>query len=241
MPASAPAKEEIFVRFVTRLLVLTCLAAAVLVPAAAAADRMWVGFHDDPELRYDGSRTSAMDLARQNESTVLRTLVEWHKVAPTRPANASDPFDPAYRFDDIDEFVRNAQQRGMEVLITIWGTPQWANGGQKPQAMPQNIADFQTFAPRAREPLLGPLLRLSVRPLLLDLERVEPRDLPRRRSSTPGAGSSARATTRGSPRRATPASRPATHARRSRSARRRRTAATGSGRASRTPSRRPRS
>ena len=41
-------------RFVTRLLVLTCLAAAVLAPAAAAADRMWVGFHDDPELRYDG-------------------------------------------------------------------------------------------------------------------------------------------------------------------------------------------
>ena len=133
-------------RFVTRLLVLTCLAAAVLVPAAAAADRMWIGFHDDPELRYDGSRTSAMDLARQNESTVLRTLVEWHKVAPTRPANASDPFDPAYRFDDIDEFIRNAQQRGMEVLITLWGTPQWANGGQKPQAMPQNVADFQTFA-----------------------------------------------------------------------------------------------
>ena len=133
-------------RFVTRLLVLTCLAAAVLVLAAAAADRMWIGFHDDPELRYDGSRTSAMDLARQNESTVLRTLVEWHKVAPTRPANASDPFDPAYRFDDIDEFVRNAQQRGLEVLITLWGTPQWANGGQKPQAMPQNIADFQNFA-----------------------------------------------------------------------------------------------
>jgi len=134
------------VRFVTRLLVLSCLAAAVLVPAAAAADRMWVGFHDDPELRYDGSRTNAMDLARQNESTVLRTLVEWHKVAPTRPTNASDPFDPAYRFDDIDEFVRNAQQRGMEVLITLWGTPQWANGDQKPQAMPTNMADFQNFA-----------------------------------------------------------------------------------------------
>ena len=86
-----------------------------------------------------------MDLARANESTILRTLVEWHKVAPTRPANASDPFDPAYRFDDIDEFVRNAQQRGMEVLITLWGTPGWANGGQKPQAMPRNMADFQAF------------------------------------------------------------------------------------------------
>ena len=83
----------------------------MLAPAAAAADRMWVGFHDDPELRFDVTRTNAMDLARSNQSTILRTLVEWHKVAPTRPANASDPFDPAYRFDDVDEFVRNAQQR----------------------------------------------------------------------------------------------------------------------------------
>ena len=95
--------------------------------------------------------------------------------------------------------------------------------------------------PRGREPLLGPVLRLSVRPLLLDLERVEPRDVPRPAVRRRRAASSARATTRGSPRRATPASRPATHGRRSRSARRPRTDATRSGPASRTPSRRPRS
>jgi hypothetical protein len=51
------------VRFVTRLLAIACLAAAALVPAATAADRMWVGFHDDPELRFDGTRYAAMDLA----------------------------------------------------------------------------------------------------------------------------------------------------------------------------------
>ncbi|HKY25052.1 MAG TPA: cellulase family glycosylhydrolase [Gaiella sp.] len=133
-------------RFATRLLVLACLTAVVLVPGAAAADRMWVGFHDDPELRYDATRGEMMDRARQNSSTMLRTLVEWHRVAPARPANASDPFDPAYRFDDLDEYVRNAQLRGMEVLMTLWGTPQWANGGQKPQAMPRRLADFQNFA-----------------------------------------------------------------------------------------------
>jgi hypothetical protein len=133
------------VRFVTRLLVLTCCA-AVLVPAAAAADRMWVGFHDDPILRFEGDRAASLDRARSNNATIVRTLVEWHRVAPERPANAANPFDPAYRFDDIDDVVRNAQQRGMEVLITLWGTPGWANGGQKPQAMPKRISDFQTFA-----------------------------------------------------------------------------------------------
>ena len=45
---------------------------------------------------------------------------------------ATDSFDPAYKFGDVDEFVRNAQVRGLEVLITLWGTPTWANGGKKP-------------------------------------------------------------------------------------------------------------
>ena len=133
-------------RSIVRLLVLACLAAAVLVPAATAADRMWVGFHDDPMFRWDGTRLDALDRARSNNASILRTVVDWSKVAPERPAQATDPFDPAYQFGDVDEFVRNAQQRGLEVLITLWGTPSWANGGQKPQAMPTNLADFQDFA-----------------------------------------------------------------------------------------------
>jgi len=134
------------VRFAPRVLFLALLIAVLAVPAATAADRMWVGFHDDPVLRWDGGRTEAMDRARENEAAVLRTIVDWSKVAPTRPGQASDPFDPAYKFGDVDEFVRNAQQRGLEVLITLWGTPGWANGGQKPQAMPRQTADFQNFA-----------------------------------------------------------------------------------------------
>jgi len=134
------------VRFVLRLLVIACLAAAVLVPVAASADRMWVGFQDDPVLRWDGGRTEAMDRASSNGAAILRTVVDWSKVAPTQPSQPTDSFDPAYKFEDVDEFVRNAQQRGLEVLITLWGTPSWANGGQKPQAMPTQVADFQNFA-----------------------------------------------------------------------------------------------
>jgi hypothetical protein len=146
VPASPNALKEVLVRFIVRLLVLACLTAAVSIPAASAADRMWVGFHDDPVLRFDGGRTEALDRARGNGAAVVRTLVEWHKVAPTKPTTATDPFDAAYKFDDVDELVRNAQQRGMEVLITIWGTPGWANGNQKPQAMPAKLGDFQSFA-----------------------------------------------------------------------------------------------
>ena len=106
---------------------------------------MWVGFHDDPELRYDPSRAAEFDLVRNSNATMVRTLVNWYQVAPDRPANAANPFDPAYRFDDLDEFVRNAQVRGLEVLMTIWGTPSWANGGKTTRFLPANMADFKNF------------------------------------------------------------------------------------------------
>jgi len=106
---------------------------------------MWMGFHDDPELRYDPSRAAEFDLVRNSNATMVRTLVNWYQVAPDRPANAANPFDPAYRFDDLDEFVRNAQVRGLEVLMTIWGTPSWANGGKATRFLPANMADFKNF------------------------------------------------------------------------------------------------
>ena len=56
-----------------------------------------------------------------------------------------NPFDPAYKFDDLDEFVRNAQARNAEVLITIWGTPKWANGGKTPNFLPTSMSTFQNF------------------------------------------------------------------------------------------------
>ena len=130
-----------------RLLAVIGVLAAVLAPTALGADRMWVGFHDDPVLRYGEQRHAEMDMAsRTNNAKVVRTLVNWHQIAPDRPANAANPFDPAYNFDDLDEFVRNAQVRDMEVVMAIWGTPSWANGGKKPQFLPTRMSDFQNFA-----------------------------------------------------------------------------------------------
>ena len=77
-------------RFAARTIVIACLAAAVLVPAATAADRMWVGFQDDPMFRWDPQRMEAMDRARSNEARIVRTVVDWSRVAPDRPASPTD-------------------------------------------------------------------------------------------------------------------------------------------------------
>jgi hypothetical protein len=107
---------------------------------------MWVGFADDPSFRWVDDRASRIQLSAQESSTIMRLLVQWNVVAAQRPAKASDPFDPAYNLSDVDEAVQTAQQNDQEVMLTISGTPSWANGGKKANVMPKRLSDFTTFA-----------------------------------------------------------------------------------------------
>ena len=110
---------------------------------------MWIGFTDDPKLRFDPDRAAQLDLVAASHATVVRTLVQWWTTAPERPADPTDPFDPAYRFDDLDELVRNAQNRGLEVEMAVWGTPSWANTGKAPQYAPDSRRTSRTSCRRS--------------------------------------------------------------------------------------------
>jgi hypothetical protein len=131
---------------IARLVLALTTFAALAAPAALAAERMWVGFHDDPSFRWVENRQSRIMGAARDGSTVMRLLVQWNLAAPQRPANPTDPFDPAYVLDDVDEAVRVAQQSDQEVMLTISGTPRWANGGKAPNTMPTRLADLTDFA-----------------------------------------------------------------------------------------------
>lgn len=133
-------------RRAVRLVLVLCTLAALAAPAALAAERMWVGFHDDPSFRWVLDRESRIRSAAAEGSSIMRLLVQWNLAAPERPLNAADPFDLAYVFDDVDEAVRAAQANDQEVMLTISGTPSWASGGAKPNVMPSNLADFTAFA-----------------------------------------------------------------------------------------------
>jgi hypothetical protein len=126
---------------------LACALAALILPVLASAQpRMLIGFQDDPSLRWRDDRLAVFDVAQQANAGIVRTTVYWSRIAETRPTNGADPFDPAYRFDDLDEFVRNAGLHGMEVMLTIWGTPSWANGGKGQNYAPTSYVDMQNFA-----------------------------------------------------------------------------------------------
>jgi hypothetical protein len=134
------------VRRIVRLVIVLSVFAAIVAPASFAAQRMWVGFHDDPSFRWSNQRQALVAGSAENNATIMRLLVQWNLVAKTRPTTATDPFDPAYQFDDIDEAVRAAQDNDQEVILTISGTPRWANGGKNPNVMPTRVSDFGDFA-----------------------------------------------------------------------------------------------
>jgi hypothetical protein len=134
------------VRRIVRLVIVLSVLAAIAAPAAVAAERMWIGFHDDPSFRWVGNRKERVQGASQTNATIMRLLVQWNLVAKTRPSSPASPFDPAYNFDDIDEAVRAAQDNDQEVILTLSGTPRWANGGKNPNVMPRRVADFGSFA-----------------------------------------------------------------------------------------------
>jgi Cellulase (glycosyl hydrolase family 5) len=124
----------------------TTAAPPAALPETPMPGRLLIGFQDDAALRWAANRAASLDLARDANAGVIRTIVGWHTVAPERPTTPTDPFDPAYRLDDVDDLARSAQQRGIELLVTIWGTPEWANGNQKPNRPPTDTADLEAFA-----------------------------------------------------------------------------------------------
>jgi len=129
-------------------LILGCLflVAAVVPAVAIASPRMPVGFQDDPSFRWRDDRLTNLTGASNTGASIIRTTAYWSRIAPSRPANATDSFDPAYHFEDIDDLVYQAARRGMTVLLTIYGTPGWANDNQGENHAPTNMSDLQEFA-----------------------------------------------------------------------------------------------
>jgi hypothetical protein len=129
-----------------RIVFLTALLSAIVPIAASAAPRMPVGFQDDPTFRWNDDSQLALDRVQEANASIIRATVDWRAVAPKRPARATNPFDKAYNLNDLDDMIRNAQSRGIQVVLTIWGTPKWANGGKGPNVAPRKVADLTNFA-----------------------------------------------------------------------------------------------
>lgn len=78
---------------------------------------------------------------------IFQTQVRWDALAPTRPANPTDPNDPAYKWGTaLDGIIAEAEANGMTVMLQLIGSPSWANGGRDFIWPANNPADYGDFA-----------------------------------------------------------------------------------------------
>ena len=130
------------------VLLAAALAVAISLgaPAASAPRRLMIGIYD-PAYVFSNP-DAAFKTLRNLRVQVMRVPLDWGAViARKKPASAADPDDPAYHWELIDRVVTDASKSKIKVLLSIYGTPRWANGSKKGlNRLPARIGDLQKFA-----------------------------------------------------------------------------------------------
>jgi hypothetical protein len=128
-------------------IVLAVLASACALGLAAeqahAAKDVQFGIQDDAWLEYGPGRLS--DRVAKLDSLgldVVRVTLNWYR---------AEPRAGRYDWRRPDRLLRALRARGLEPVVTVWGTPGWANGGNGPNVAPRRGQDLQRFVEAAAE------------------------------------------------------------------------------------------
>src|SRR5215831_1716017 len=115
--------------------------------AATTSDRF--GIQDDAWLRWGpGTRPGTLESRLHTLDTLgvkmVRFTLVWRQIAPRQPTTPTNPNDPAYDWHAFDPVMNGLRAHHITTLVTIWGSPGWANGGQGQNVMPTR--GFGNFA-----------------------------------------------------------------------------------------------
>ena len=129
------------------LAALGTAAVILLVPAVASASPyIQYGVQDDAYLSAGPSLDSRLATLDRMGAKLVRYTVNWRQVAPTRPKQAVNPGDPAYDWTNTDAVLNGLHKHRIAALVTLYGTPAWANGGRKASAIPSSKWSLAAFA-----------------------------------------------------------------------------------------------
>jgi hypothetical protein len=133
-----------------KLAVLAAISAAavtLLVPSVSSASPyIQYGVQDDAYLSAGPSLDNRLDTLDRMGAKLVRYTVNWRQVAPTKPRKAVNPGDPAYDWTNADAVLNGLHKHRIAVLVTLYGTPGWANGGRKASAIPTSKWSLAAFA-----------------------------------------------------------------------------------------------
>jgi hypothetical protein len=90
--------------------------------------------------------TSQFPTYKELGAGIYMTKLEWDKVAVLEPDDARDPLDASYDWPlELDTAIDEAKQNGIDVALTVTGTPGWANGDKAPRFAPTDNKDYADF------------------------------------------------------------------------------------------------
>jgi hypothetical protein len=109
------------------------------VPARAiAAQGLVTGFVDGGnfyESADPGVRSTWFNRTVDSGARIVRLHVIWANVAGTTPPpDPTNPGSNSYDFSASDRAVRDAEARGLSVMLTVTGAPSWAEGPGRPSS-----------------------------------------------------------------------------------------------------------
>ena len=116
--------------------------ALALAPTADASRFIRIGIYDDSEILY-GNPDYVFPILQQVSTKLIRANLRWG--GPSGVANRN-PADPAYDWTAYDRAILRARAIGAEVMLSIVGTPSWANGGRGWNTAPTKAIDLRRFA-----------------------------------------------------------------------------------------------
>ena len=106
-------------------------AAALATAAPAAAAPATLAIQND---RLSSSPVEAIaeeaDRVREVNAKATRFDILWSLVAHRKPEDASDPADPAYDWERVDEIMRSLDADGIVPIVTVYSAPPWAAGDE---------------------------------------------------------------------------------------------------------------
>jgi hypothetical protein len=132
------------------LLVIGVLAltAALAGPSTAgASSSIRYGVQDDAWLAAGpGTIADRVDRLQKLGVQIVRYTVRWDQVARKSPSRPASPADPAYDWTIPDSVLKSLHDARIDVVVTLYGTPRWANGGNGPNFAPRSKAGLAAFA-----------------------------------------------------------------------------------------------
>ena len=165
-----------YLRFALFVLVVL---AAIPAATARAAQQMPIGFFDDPSAS-GGRPTRQENLADAASAgaSVIHTTANWAAIAPTKPASASNPDDPAYQL----RRPRRARRRSVPVRPARddrhHRQPQVGERRPHAELHAEEALRLRHVRAHARHPLQRPQRRQGRGRAVVGLERAEPAAVP---------------------------------------------------------------